>query len=123
MGQVDFKMGNVADPEVRQSPRYQELRQTFVDATVDQREGCRDCWARYLCGGSCVKYSHARHGDIHPPVERHCLYIKTVIEEILPDIADLVKTPEMRRDLMNNLKSAIAGHHDSRNLDAAHAAA
>lgn len=123
VGQEDFKMGNVADPEVRQSPRYQELRQAFVDATVDQREGCQGCWARYLCGGSCAKYSYARHGDIHPPVERHCLYIKTVIEEILPDIADLVKTPEMRRDLMNNLKSAIAGHHGSLNLDAAHAAA
>lgn len=122
VGQEEFRMGNVADPDLRQSPRYRELRQVFVDATVDNRAGCRDCWARYLCGGSCAKYSYARHGDIAPPVDRHCLYIKTVIEEILPDIVELVQAPEMRGALMNNLKAAIAGHRGSRSLDTADAA-
>ena len=116
VGEQDFNMGNVADPELRRSPRYREIRQAFVDATVDHREGCRDCWARYLCGGSCAKYSYAQHGNIAPPVARHCHYIKTVIEEILPDILDLVRVPETRRILMGKLKTAIASRHDSRSL-------
>lgn len=122
VGEEKFKMGNVADASLRQSPRYREIRQAFVDATVDNREGCRDCWARYLCGGSCAKYSHAQHGDIAPPVARHCLYIKTVIEEILPDIVDIVQEPEIRRTLMGNLRAAIANQHGSRRLDTADAA-
>lgn len=108
VGEESFRMGSVADENLRQSPRYREIRQAFIDATVDAREGCRDCWARYLCGGSCAKYSHAQHGNIAPPVARHCLYIKTVIEELLPDIIDLVQQPETRSALMRNLKGAIA---------------
>lgn len=123
VGQDEFKMGNVADPELRQSRRYRALRQTFVDSTVDHREGCRRCWARYLCGGTCAKYSHARHGDIAPPVDRHCLYIKTVIEAILPDIVDLVQAPETRHTLMKNLQAAIASDRGSRRPDTADAAA
>lgn len=123
VGEEKFKMGNVADPGLRESPRYREVRQAFVGSTVDEREGCRDCWARYLCGGSCAKYSHAKHGDIAPPVERHCLYIKTVIEEILPDIVDLMRTPDVRQALMKNLRTAIASHRGSRDLESVDAAA
>lgn len=123
VGEEKFKMGNVADPGLRESPRYREVRHAFVGSTVDAREGCRDCWARYLCGGSCAKYSHAKHGDIAPPVERHCLYIKTVIEEILPDIVDLMRTPDVREALMKNLRTAVASHRGSRDLESADAAA
>lgn len=117
VGDKDFHMGNVADPDVRQSERYKEIRQTFIDATVDNRPGCKDCWARYLCGGSCVKYSYAQHGNILPPVERHCQYIKTVIEELLPDILDLVQIPETKQRLTIRLKEAISASRDSRSVD------
>lgn len=120
VGEQAFNMGNVADPDLRQSSRYREIRQAFVNATVDNREGCRDCWARYLCGGSCAKFSHAQHGDISPPVERHCYYIKTVIEEILPDILDLVQEPETRQALMGRLKAAVSNRYGSRSMDGAH---
>lgn len=117
VGDKDFHMGNVADPNVRQSERYQEIRRTFAATTVDQRPGCEDCWARYLCGGSCVKYSHAQHGSMLPPVARHCQYIKTVIEEILPDILELVQVPETRQRLTTRLRAAISANRDSRSMD------
>jgi len=122
VGEDAFKMGNVADPELRQTPRFREIRQQFVDATVDRREGCKDCWARYLCGGSCAKYSYAEHGDMAPPVERHCYYMKTVIEGILPDIIAIVHAPETRQTMMGSLKGAVSQRHGSRSLDAAHVA-
>lgn len=117
VGDEAFKMGNVADPNLRESRRYREIRQAFVGATVDNREGCQDCWARYLCGGCCARHSHAQHGDIAPPVARHCLYIKTVIEEILPDIVDLVQAPDTRRKLMDNLRAAMPTRYTSRSID------
>lgn len=120
VGEEAFRMGNVADPDLRQAPRFRAIRQQFVDATVDAREGCRDCWARYLCGGSCAKYSYAEHGDMGPPVERHCYYMKTVIEDILPEIIALVDAPETRRTLMTRLKNAVSNRHGSHSVDAAH---
>lgn len=120
VGEEAFKLGNVADPQLRQSPRFQEIRAAFAQATVDQREGCRECWARYLCGGSCARHAYAEHGDIAPPVARHCYYIKTVIEAILPDIVALVSEPETHRVLMTRLKAAISQRHDHRVMDAAH---
>lgn len=112
-------MGNVADPELRSSDRFQNIRQQFVDATVDNRPGCRDCWARYLCGGACAKYSYAEHGDMRQPVERHCYYMKTVIENILPDIVSVISDPLARNTLSTRLQRAISNRHSSHSLDAA----
>lgn len=120
VGEEAFRMGNVADPKLREIPRFNEIRQQFIDATVDNREGCQDCWARYLCGGSCVKYSYAEHGKLEPPVKRECLYMKTVIEEILPDIISMMNDPKTLQALMTRLKSSVVDHHGSHNLDIAH---
>lgn len=43
-----YRLGNVFtgfDPE---------KREMFFRRTVDNRERCRSCWARYLCGGACI---------------------------------------------------------------------
>ncbi len=122
VGEETFKMGNVVDPGLRESPRFMAIRQQFIDSTVDRRVGCRDCWARYLCGGACAKYSYAEHGDIDPPVERYCYYMKTVIEGILPDIISAVSDPETRRTLTMRLKNAVSNRRGSRTVDpSAHA--
>lgn len=120
VGIEEFKMGNVSDHGLKMSARYRDIRQKFIDFTVDKREGCRDCWARYLCGGSCFKYSYAEHGSISPPVERHCVYIKTIIEELLPDIVDIIERPEERQALMSRLKKAISNRYGSRSTEETH---
>jgi uncharacterized protein len=117
-----FRMGNVADPGLKSSERYREIRNLFIDTTVDRREGCRDCWARYLCGGSCVKHSFSEHGRIEPPVARHCRYIKAVVEELLPDLVSAIEVPDLRRKLVARLGEAVGGRRDSRTPDEAHVA-
>lgn len=117
VGAEEFCMGNVSDPGLRQSKRYRALRQRFIDSTVDNRPGCRDCWARYLCGGSCAKYSHAEHGDIDPPVARHCQYIKTIIEELLPEIVGIIERPEEKQVLMRRLGAAVSNRWGSKGMN------
>lgn len=107
VGNEQFRMGNVADPGLTRSERYRAIRGRFVEATVDRREGCRDCWARYLCGGSCAKHSFSEHGSIEPPAARHCRYIKAVIEAMLPDLAALIEVPERRQKLIDRLAEAL----------------
>ena len=122
VGCEEFRMGNVADPKLKESERYRSIRNRFTEATVDRREGCRDCWARYLCGGTCAKHSHAEHGRIEPPVARHCRYIKTMIEALLPDLVAMMEVPERRRKLVMRLGEAVAGTDGSRALGEAHVA-
>lgn len=120
VGVEEFRMGNVSDTEMKKSDRFMEMRRRFIDCTVDNREVCRDCWARYLCGGSCCKYSYEEHGDIAPPVDRHCLYIKTIIEELLPDIVEVIERPEEKRLLMERLRDSVSNRYGSRSLGDAH---
>ncbi|MFA5628027.1 MAG: SPASM domain-containing protein [Thiohalomonadaceae bacterium] len=108
VGIDEFRMGNVADPALRESAPFQDIRKRFMHTTVDERSGCCDCWARYLCGGSCDKYSYTEHGDMEPPVERHCHYIKTVIEVLLPDVAAVIEQPAERLELMQRLRAGLS---------------
>ncbi len=108
VGEESFRMGSVADPELTRRPRYQQLRQRFIDLTVDDRPACRDCWARYLCGGACVKHAWSQHGDLAAPVERHCLYIRTVVEALLPELAAVMADPARRDALKERLAGAIS---------------
>lgn len=117
VGTEEFRMGNVSDPKLKESDRYLNIRRKFVDYTVDNREGCRECWARYLCGGSCFKYSYSEHGDMARPVERHCLYIKTIIEELLPDIVEVIEKPDERQALIGRLEKAVSNRFGSRSLE------
>jgi uncharacterized protein len=117
VGVEEFNMGNVRDAGLRTSERFRAIRAQFIESTVDNRPGCRECWARYLCGGSCAKYAHAEHGDINPPVERHCLYIKSVIEELLPDMVGIMENPAEKRALMGRLATSLSSRYGSKGLD------
>ena len=36
------------------------MRQSII---VTERESCKECWARYLCGGTCHYGSYKNQGD------------------------------------------------------------
>ena len=56
---------------------------------VDDRPVCRDCWARYLCGGGCLHQSHIGHaGDA--PLPQYCEMKRSMVE------ASIVKMAEIR---------------------------
>ena len=52
-------------------------------------------------------------------MERHCYYMKTVIENILPDIVSIISDPQARSTLSTRLQRAISNRHGSHSLDAA----
>lgn len=47
-----YRLGNVNDISLNQ-PLISPLQNEFYNATVVNRPGCQNCWAKWLCGGSC----------------------------------------------------------------------
>jgi uncharacterized protein len=39
---------------------------------VDHRQSCRNCWARYVCGGGCYAINHEFNSDISIPPRIYC---------------------------------------------------
>ena len=57
------------------------LQQKILDLTVDNRPVCKDCWARYLCGGGCWKHAVDINGSMEiPDDEFSCEIIRHEIE-------------------------------------------
>lgn len=56
---------------------------------VDDRPICKDCWARYLCGGGCMHQSHVGHGK-DDPLPQYCEMKRNLVE------ASIVKIDEIR---------------------------
>ena len=57
------------------------LQKKILSLTVDNRPVCRDCWARYLCGGGCWKHAVDAHGSLETPEEElSCQIIRHEIE-------------------------------------------
>jgi uncharacterized protein len=58
-------------------------RQGFLGheaADVDSRPVCRDCWARYLCGGGCYADSVVYGPDKSEPQKTHCPFWRAEID-------------------------------------------
>ncbi len=67
IGIPEFKMGNVREGMVDES-----VRQIFAGNTLSQKE-CRNCWARFHCGGGCHAQAYFQSGDISVPHQLTCL--------------------------------------------------
>lgn len=78
LGLDDYRLGHVAhgvDNARRQSFRHAEA------AEVDSRPQCRECWARYICGGGCYADSVVYEEDRLSPQIAHCPYWRAEIAE------------------------------------------
>lgn len=57
------------------------LQKKILSLTVDNRPVCRDCWARYLCGGGCWKHAVDMNGCLDvPDNDLSCEIIRHEIE-------------------------------------------
>lgn len=75
LGKKDYVIGTV------DSGIDAAKRRPFTELRVDARPGCRDCWARYFCGGGCWSHAVAAHGTLeHPDEEKACRIIRRQIE-------------------------------------------
>lgn len=59
---------------------------------VDDRPICRDCWARYLCGGGCMQQSHVGHGS-DDPLPQYCTMKRNLVESSIVNI-DKIRSKE-----------------------------
>lgn len=55
----------------------------FANEHVDLRPVCKDCWARYICGGDCYSNSLMVNGNIYTPDRCFCELNKQMIEYAL----------------------------------------
>jgi uncharacterized protein len=54
---------------------------------VDDRPVCRDCWARYLCGGGCMHQSHTEGTE--DPLPEYCTMKRNLVEASVVTISEL----------------------------------
>lgn len=74
VGMPEHKMGDVF------SGHSKEMQMEYFLCHVDNMPGCKACWARYLCGGSCIAESYEINGSISLPWDLRCELHKHVIE-------------------------------------------
>ena len=75
-GIPEFCMGSLADFEMQSRDRYEEL-------TVDGIPACRECWARYLCGGGCLYDRLNNAGKTIRPQEAACTLYRRTAEAVI----------------------------------------
>lgn len=103
IGLKEFHMGNVHDDDFP-GERFKRLIDVFCNINVYNSVGCNACWARFLCGGVCHWRSYVIHGDLSRPTEQRCAEIKTIIETLLPEIAEIFSDELKTNNVLNYLK-------------------
>jgi uncharacterized protein len=59
-----------------------------LQTMVDDRPVCKDCWARYLCGGGCMQQAHVGHGK-DEPLPQYCAMKRTLAEASIAKIVEI----------------------------------
>lgn len=98
VGLEDFRMGNVLDDSFPDGRFYDIGRMLFCN-TVEEKERCRDCWARYICGGECHARSFMLQGSICAPSHDHCAVMKGVSGRLIPAMESGLMFEERREAL------------------------
>lgn len=75
VGMDEWKMGSLLDGTLDR-----EMKARFAKATVYEKEGCRDCWAKFYCSGGCNANSQQYSGSILKPLELSCELEKKRLE-------------------------------------------
>lgn len=100
VGIEEFKMGNIDDANFP-GDAYDKIKHVLNCHSVYAFEVCQSCWARFLCGGDCAVRSYIYNGDLFRPTERKCILIKSILEALLPEIAEIFQDKKKMQCLMN----------------------
>jgi len=103
IGLKEFHMGNVHDEDFP-GEKFKQLREMFYKINVYNSPDCNICWARFLCGGGCHWRSYITHGDPSRPTEQRCLEMKTILEALLPEIAEIFSDEVKTKKVLKYLK-------------------
>ena len=75
VGAEEFKMGNLHQDEFDR-----QMSDKFSKISVNTKEECKACWAKYYCSGGCSACNHFMEGDIYVPYKVGCSLQKKRIE-------------------------------------------
>jgi uncharacterized protein len=75
VGRSEYKVGTI-----RTGLERLELRKKFSKCNLISKESCRDCWARYFCGGGCHANAQLFSGTLETPHELSCILQKKRVE-------------------------------------------
>jgi uncharacterized protein len=103
IGLKEFHMGNVHDFDYP-GERFKRLIKLFHEIDIYNSSDCNTCWARFLCGGVCHWRSYVTHGDMSRPIEQGCLETKSILEALLPEIAEIFSDEVKTKNVLNYLK-------------------
>src|SRR5665648_394108 len=67
VGNKDFYIGNLFDMEI-----INKQRNKFLNASIYNKEDCRNCWAKFYCSGGCHANAINISGDINKPYKLGC---------------------------------------------------
>lgn len=66
VGELGQILGSVYTPDIL------SVFKPHIPLTLDEKDECPSCWARYLCVGDCVAESILRYGDERPRLASRC---------------------------------------------------
>jgi radical SAM protein with 4Fe4S-binding SPASM domain len=97
----ELRLGSVLDSDLETVWRESEVAKTFRAATVAEKEICRTCPLKFLCGGGDVEHSYFYGGSVmaHDP---YCELHKAMFNDVLIGLA------EERRDVIRNDRSGFS---------------
>ncbi|NMC57657.1 MAG: thioether cross-link-forming SCIFF peptide maturase [Eubacteriaceae bacterium] len=74
----EFYLGNVFDGIINK-----EIGQDFFQTSILTKEECKNCWAKYHCGGGCYASGYKANNDIHKSDNLACEMLKKRLEYAL----------------------------------------
>lgn len=72
----EFRMGNMFDPDWLRSAQGSVAADRIKRSSVNDKEKCRDCAYKYLCGGGCPAIGHRVYHRLDAHLEFFCQYLK-----------------------------------------------
>lgn len=76
LGKIGYDIGDL-------DSGFNKKRLIFIEQNVNDRKPCKECWARYLCGGGCYYQSVLANNDITMPDKAKCELIKHLCMEAI----------------------------------------
>jgi len=79
-GIEQWKMGNITNNGAMWTSHPTEIKNYFSKTHIYAKPKCRDCWARFYCGGGCNAEFYLFEGDACTPSEVFCEWFKKRLE-------------------------------------------
>jgi uncharacterized protein len=75
VGMDGFKMGNL-----HRRTFDKNMKSMFADNTIDAKDECKNCWAKFYCGGGCGANNFSFEGSLKKPYKISCQMQKKRLE-------------------------------------------